>query len=221
MSEADTPAAAEQPAAIPAAETPTAAAPAATLLGGDKPAAADPAQAEKPAQADEKAKDGEKKDDGKKADPITPESYGDFTPPAGVTLDDGLVGEFKSLAAEFGLTKEAAQKFVDLYGKVPAKQQELTTAVVQQWAKDAQADKEFGGVEFNKNIGIAQQALAAFGSPALNDLIKESGLGNHPEIIRAFYRIGKAMSEDGRVVAGAGPQGDRLAALYPTMVNKE
>ena len=213
MSETDTPAAAEQPAAIPAAETP-----AATLLGGDKPAApaVDPVKADTPAQGEEKAKDGDKK-----ADPITPESYGDFALPEGMTPDEGMIGDFKALAAADGLTKEAAQKYIDLYGKIPAKQHEANVAISQQWAKDAQTDKEFGGAEFNKNVGIAQQALAAFGSPALNGFIKESGLGNHPEIIRAFYRIGKAMSEDGRVVAGAGPRGDRLAALYPTMVNKE
>ncbi|MDY0242215.1 MAG: hypothetical protein RBR34_08560 [Rhodospirillaceae bacterium] len=218
MDDTVTPAAAEQPAAIPAAETAPAAAPAATLLGGDKPAApaADPAKVERPAQAEEKAKDGDKK-----ADPITPESYGDFTLPEGMAPDDGVMGEFKALAAEHGMTKEAAQKLVDLQAKVMRNQQETATAVVQQWAKDAQADKELGGVEFNKNVGLARSARDAFSTPELRAILDSTGLGNHPEIIRAFYRIGKAMSEDGRVVAGAGPQGDRLAALYPTMVNKE
>ena len=218
MSETDTPAAAEQPAAIPAAETPAAAQ---TLLGGDTPAAAaaDPAKAAAPAQGEKPAKDGEEKpaDGDKKADPITPESYGDFTLPEGVTPDDAVMDAFKSLAAENGLSQEAAQKFVDLQAQLNQKQQQSIVGITQQWAKDARADTEFGGAAFDRNVGLAQQALSAFGSPALTDLINQTGLGNHPEIIRAFYRIGKAMSEDGRVVAGAGPQGDRLAALYPTM----
>ena len=148
-------------------------------------------------------------------------SYGDFTLPEGQNADPAVLDEFKSLAAENGLSQEAAQKFVDLQARLNQKQQQSVAAITRQWARDARADTEFGGAGFDRNVGLAQQALSAFGSPALSDLINQTGLGNHPEIIRTFWRIGRALSEDGRIVAGAGPRGDRLSALYPTMVNKE
>ena len=34
-------------------------------------------------------------------------------------------------------------------------------------------------------------------------MLNESGLGNHPEVIRLFYRTGKAMSEDSLIVGAA------------------
>lgn len=148
-------------------------------------------------------------------------SYGDFVLPEGQSADQAVMDAFKSLAAENGLSQEAAQKFVDLQAQLNQKQQQSIAGITQQWAKDARADTEFGGAGFDRNVGLAQQALSAFGSPALTDLINQTGLGNHPEVIRTFWRIGRALSEDGRIVAGAGPRGDRLSALYPTMVNKE
>jgi hypothetical protein len=58
--------------------------------------------------------------------------------------------------------------------------------------------------------------MDAFATPELRTLLNESGLGNHPEIIRAFYRAGKAISEDGFVAGGhkATDKGD-AKRLYP------
>ena len=64
------------------------------------------------------------------------------------------------------------------------------------WANDSQADKEFGGESLNDNLEIAKSSLNAFGTDALKSLLQESGLGNHPEVIRFMYRAGKAISED-------------------------
>ena len=58
-----------------------------------------------------------------------------------------------------------------------------------------------------------------FGTPELRDVLNMTGLGNHPEIIRAFYRAGKAISEDA-FVSGSPRRADDMDAakrMFPTM----
>jgi len=86
------------------------------------------------------------------------------------------------------------------------------------WTEQARADKEFGGAQLKDNLVIANKALGQFGTPELVSLLKETGLGNHPEIVRAFYRAGKAISEDTFVKGSmTSPQSNRDYAshLYP------
>ena len=68
-----------------------------------------------------------------------------------------------------------------------------------EWAERSQSDEEFGGESFESNIEVAKSALNAFGTDPFKQLLQESGLGNHPEVIRFMYRAGKAISEDSYV----------------------
>ncbi len=114
--------------------------------------------------------------------------------------------EFKTLAKESGLSQEAAQKLADLGVKnVQRVQTQLQKQVEQaqaQWAEASRTDKEFGGDKLNENMAVAKKALDSFGSPELSQLLTQSGLGNHPAVIRAFFRVGKTISED-RLLSGA------------------
>ena len=70
----------------------------------------------------------------------------------------------------------------------------------------------------------------AFGTEPFKQLLSESGLGNHPEVIRFMYRAGKAISEDSYVgnSQGANAQGSSVPqdfdgkanALYSNQQNK-
>jgi hypothetical protein len=66
----------------------------------------------------------------------------------------------------------------------------------------SKTDQEFGGEKLSENLSVAKKALDAFGTPELRKLLDDSGLGNHPEVIRMMYRAGKAISED-RFVGGS------------------
>ena len=52
--------------------------------------------------------------------------------------------------------------------------------------------------------------LDLFGTPELKTYLNDTGLGNHPDLVKAFVKIGKAMSEDGMV--DGSNQGQRSAA---------
>jgi hypothetical protein len=139
-----------------------------------------------------------------------PESY-EFKAPEGTQFDDAVIGAFSEVAKELNLSQDQAQKVLDKMAPViAARQLEQFQAARTEWAEAAKTDKEFGGENLAENLGTAKKALDTFATPELRALLEESGLGNHPEVIRVFYRAGKAISED-RFVAGQGgktSQGD-------------
>lgn len=155
--------------------------------------------------------------DTKATDPAAPESY-DLKMPEGVELDQAAAAEFTAIAKELKLDQAAAQKLADVGAKMAQRQVEAHAKLVESWVEQVKTDKEIGGDRFEENLGIARKALEAFGTPALRDVLNATGIGNHPEVIRAFYKVGKAISED-RFVAGA-PKGgtdDPAKKLFPNM----
>jgi len=175
---------------------------------------------------DATAKDGDKtadstdaKDGDKPAG--APEKY-EFKAPEGTTFDPVLLGEFESVARDLNMTNEAAQKLVETMGpKVTAQVVAAQQAQFQQmnngWIEATKTDKEFGGDKLTENLAVAKKALDATATPELRTLLNETGLGNHPEVIRHFLKIGKALSEDGFVPGGTAPNSGKSAAavLYP------
>lgn len=202
-------------------------------LGGDAAKAAADAAAkagEKPTQAldggekkegAEGKKDGEGKKDDKPAG--APEKYEDFKLPDGVTVDAAQIEGFKGLAKELGLTQEAAQKLVDFQAANEAAQVkkigEFWDKQASDWLAEAKADKEFGGAKFDESVAAANAALKQFGTPKLVEALQTYGMGNHPEVIRAFARVGQAIQNDKLVPGGKDVSKPTSAAeaLYPSM----
>lgn len=136
--------------------------------------------------------------------------------PEGVEADAEVLEEFKGLARDLKLSQEDAQKLADLSAKVEIKRQEAFKAQQVKWIDAAKSDKEFGGEQFAENLAVAKRALDAFAPAEMRQLLTDSGLGNHPEVIRCFVRIGKQISEDGAFPAGNAPnsQGRDARRLY-------
>ena|SRR5579875_3782701 len=133
--------------------------------------------------------------------PGVPEKY-TFTAPEGTSYDPEVLESFSGAAKEAGLTQEAAQKLIEkMAPALTARQADQVQAIHKGWQDASTADKEFGGEKLAENLGVARKALDNFGSPELRTLLDETGLGNHPEVIRLLYRAGKAISED-KFVAG-------------------
>ncbi|HHJ4376148.1 peptidase [Citrobacter portucalensis] len=178
---------------------------------GDKPQEDKPADGEKTA---DKPDDKEQKQEG------APEKY-EFKPAEGQELDTAALEQFEPIARELNLTNEQAQKMVDLYGTkimpmVQKQQAESWQKTTEQWAADVKADKEIGGDKLTANLSAAQRALEQFGDPELKEYLDSTGLGNHPALVKAFIKVGKAMSED-KVVTGGHESGgsDLISAFYP------
>jgi hypothetical protein len=133
-----------------------------------------------------------------------PETYA-FVAPEGKTYDANILSAFEASAKEANLTQDAAQKLLDsMAPKIAERQTEQVLAINKEWLDSSKTDKEFGGDALDANLGIAKKALDKFGSPELSKLLGTTGLGNHPEVIRAFVKIGKTLSED-TFVSGLAP----------------
>jgi len=150
-----------------------------------------------------------------------PETYADFVMPEGMEVDAELLSEFEPVFKELKLTQEQAQKLVDIQAKqVEAGRQSQVDAfnqLMNDWSEQSKNDKEFGGDSFNENVKIAQTAVNKFGTPELKQLLEEHGVGNHPEVIRFMYKVGKLTQEDvpGNTGQQSSPAMDRVSALYP------
>ena len=145
-------------------------------------------------------------------------------------LDSEVLNAFGEVAKELDLSQEAAQKVLNKVAPVmQARQAQVVEEAMQEWANNSKSDKEFGGEQLDANLEIAKSSLNAFGTDALKSLLQESGLGNHPEVIRFMYRAGKAISEDGYIgnSEGAMNKGSEIPkdfdgisrSLYPNQQN--
>lgn len=174
--------------------------------------------------------------DGKPADEGTdasktegaPEKY-EFKAPEGQTYDESILTEFSVAAKEANLSQEAASKLLDKMGpalsaSIVARNQAQIDSIQTQWKEASTNDKEFGGDKLQENLGVAKLAVDKFGSPELKKMLSDTGLGNNPEVIRFFYRAGKAISEDGMVTGDhaqtakvdPGNVHEIAATLYPS-----
>ena len=146
-------------------------------------------------------------------------------------LDPEVLTAFGDVAKELNLPQDAAQKVLDKVAPViQARQAKAIEQTKVEWANQSKSDQEFGGESLTDNLDVAKTSLDTFGTDALKSLLQETGLGNHPEVIRFMYRAGKAISEDSYVgnSEGANPSGSRIPkdfngianALYSNQQNK-
>lgn len=186
-----------------------------TLLSSTEPAATTPAtasetttEAAKPA-AEEAEPAAETKPEG------APEKY-EFKAPEGKEYDSAVLEPFSAAAKEAGLTQDAAQKLLEkMAPALVERQTEQVKAVQTAWAEASRSDKEFGGEKLPENLAIAKKAIDAYASPELKTLLNDTGLGNHPEVIRLMFKVGQTVKEDSFVSGGA-PKGtaDLATRLY-------
>lgn len=176
------------------------------------------------AKPDEAAAKAEGKPEGEKAPEGAPEKYEDFKLPEGMKIIPEVMEKFQALAKERNLSQTDAQKLADIAVEMQqasvANQTEAIKTMRAGWVDAAKTDKEIGGDKQAETLSIAKKAIDAFATPELKKLLNQTGFGDHPELIRAFYRAGKAMSEDVLVASGgATPTKTAHEILYPTMTH--
>jgi hypothetical protein len=80
------------------------------------------------------------------------------------------------------------------------------------WVDESKNDTEIGGDKFAASAEMAKRVVQRFGTDAFKKALNDSGLGNHPELVRVFVRIGRAMTEDQLVLPSGNPTKQRSAA---------
>jgi hypothetical protein len=116
-------------------------------------------------------------------------------------LPDGLTEDtskwYKDVALKAGLTQDQAKHVIDSYIELERQQMsqaELSQRQEQQaWVESLK--KEFG-TAFDKQVEIAKRGVKAFGDESLTNLLNETGLGDHPAVVKMFAKIGRELLED-------------------------
>jgi hypothetical protein len=185
-----------KPAASAGATTPpTQANPAATTE------AAKPAEAAAPGEAAKPVEGGEKKPEADPAaqKPVVPEKY-DLKLPEGSLLDAKAVEKVSAFAKEKGLTNELAQAVLDQRSEeraeVLASQKADLDLKVNKWMEEASLDPEIGGAAFKENAELAKRVVDKYATDSFKKMLSETGIGNYPDFVRIFVKIGKEMADD-------------------------
>ena len=186
------------------------AAKAAEAKAAEEKAAADKKTAEEKSSSEKAAEDAKNK---------KPDSY-ELKLPEGSKLSKAEADEIASYAKEQGLSQEQAQKQLERESKLvagfEAKSLEQLKEATGQWLEAVKTDKEIGGEGFAKNAELAKRVVTRFGTPEFKAELERTGLGNHPELVRIFTRIGHSMSDDQFVMPGtqSTPKPDMATRFY-------
>jgi len=192
-----------------------------TPAGDGQPGANTPADPGTTQQQD--TPPGDQTPNGDGAAPVVPEKY-QFTLPDGLTADE-TVTKFESIFRDLKLSNDDAQKLVSAYAEIKLEEgKSIDTRLEEQhntWKQAVLNDPEMGGTNFPATEKAAQSAVARFGTPALKSYLNSTGLGSHPELVRTFAAIGRAMAED--TIHTGKPSGseNNLFDLYPSMKPKD
>lgn len=176
--------------------------------GGEEGKTDDDKSKDKKEEGEDKKKDGEEEKPALKAEDI------DLTPPEGFELDEAVATEFKEFAVANNLTLDQVNALKNMQAKVYEKQTAAYAETVAKWGEDLKKDKEIGGPEYDANVAAARTAIREFFSPEAKTILETSGLGNHPELVRGFVRLGKAMGEGTTITGGHNSRTTVVDAMY-------
>ena len=132
--------------------------------------------------------------------PETVEGY-EFTKPEsmpeGMPYDEARVQDFAKMAHELGVPKDVAQAIVQWSDKKAiADHTSSLESIGKANTERLNAMKQEHGNDFKAVAEGAHRAAEAFGGDELMTFLDETGLGDHPVLIKAFAAISKSISED-------------------------
>tara|TARA_R100001594_G_scaffold26371_2_gene51148 strand:+ start:7098 stop:7928 length:831 start_codon:yes stop_codon:yes gene_type:complete len=127
----------------------------------------------------------------------TPEKAEDYelsAPEGFEAYSQELSDWFRGAAHEMKLPAEMAQGFHDRYVEYMMAQAEgaQTQRIDQQNEWEGELQKEYGNA-FSQRVEAAKRAIREYGSPELEKLLAETGLGSNPHVVRAFVKAGMAL----------------------------
>lgn len=109
-----------------------------------------------------------------------------------MSVPEGTYDELNKEFSALGLTDKQAQGVLDLYSR--------STDKIGGTVKDTmKVLREEWGAGAEMQIKAAQQAVREVGGSELIDVLEQTGLGNHPALIKTFAKIGAIIGEDDAV----------------------
>lgn len=140
--------------------------------------------------------------------PVAPQ-YEEFKLPEGLQAQPEALQAYTDVLGKHGLSQEVGQDLMDLHAAEIQKYAQQTVA--NQWEQFGQTkkgwedlsrnDPEIGGSRFDTTMHLVALARDRILPPsgavreAFDKFLNDTGVGNHPEFLRAWSRVGLAFSE--------------------------
>ena len=138
--------------------------------------------------------------------PQTPEGYefGD---------DGGQLEFYRDASHKLGLSNSQAQGMLKLYAAVEGEQNKQSQKANADFHVNSQIElKREWNVDYDKKLEYAQRVFGQYASPEFKQLMDKTGLGNHPELLKTFSKIGQMLGED-QLVVGSGIGGQAMSTV--------
>lgn len=134
------------------------------------------------------------------------------------SISSEQVEAFTQYATAMGWDNVQAQAALDFQVQNGRAAQTVFKQQLAQWEGAVRADPELGGKNLSTTVATANKAMHHFDpSGTISALLKSSGHGSNPDVVRFLYKVGKALGEDRIPLAGDG-QRSRLPLaerMYP------
>jgi len=131
--------------------------------------------------------------------PEEPTGYEFKTPEtdSGYEVDGEMVDKFRTVAHSAGLSSKQAQQLYEWYTTNSAEQFDLvvSSAETKMAESEAAMRKEWGRA-YDQKMEQALRAVRQFGGEPLVEELNETGLGNNPNLIKAFAMAGEKIMGD-------------------------
>lgn len=148
--------------------------------------------------------DGGKKQpgDGQQQQDPPQDPYKDLSLPGGAAVDAQEMAKYKELAKTINLKPEDAQRILDFEAERLSAGAAAAAAAWQEQVKQEHGDK------LPIVMATCAKAIDKFGGDELRTLLDQTGLGNHPLMVKAFFQAGSLLKEDKQVDSNGAAKGD-------------
>ncbi len=121
-------------------------------------------------------------------------------------LGEAEVKEVQDFAKENSLSPEAAQSILASRDKAVANyvnaQNEASETQINDWGEQVKSDTTMGGDNFNTTVANSKRVLDKFASEGFVNILRETGYGNNPDVVKFLSKVGASMDDDSLIMTG-------------------
>lgn len=109
---------------------------------------------------------------------------------------DAIVGFAEKHKLSQDAANDLAKEFAGRMAERSSADEKTFNETVEAWRKQTESDPMIGGKDYERNLSLAKTAVSKLATEGFVKLLNDYGYGNHPEVVKTFMRIGKAISND-------------------------
>lgn len=126
-----------------------------------------------------------------------------ITAPAG--MDDATLTAFRATAHRLGISNDQAASLMEFYGgSLTALQERDQAAAAVAQADTTNALRREWGLAYDDQLHSARRAVREVGGDAMLKLLEDTRLGDHPDVVRMFAKMGERLAEPNGLKGGGG-----------------